>query len=87
MIQSKKETLEEVKTQIENNLAQQKLLIETTMENSMKTFFAKQEESKNQNRNELARFQEKQEAQKVQLEKQLLDKKLNAMQNRAENKK
>ena len=46
VIQNKKDTLAAVKTQIEHNLAQQKFLIETTMNTSMNLFFAKQEERK-----------------------------------------
>ena len=42
---SKKETLSEVKEQIDNNLAQQKTIIETTMKNLMNLFFDKQEEA------------------------------------------
>ena len=46
MIRSKKETLEEMKIRLDNNLAEKKLLIETTMEHLINAFFAKQEESK-----------------------------------------
>ena len=78
IIQNKKETLEEIKKQIRENPAQQKMIIKTaleksivTLENSMSSFFTKQEESNKVI--ELARGNKKEEEQIIQIAKQIME--------------
>ena len=63
--------LEAVKTQIEINQAQNKVLIESTINTTMTAFFAKQEEV--HKTSELARLADKKDAHQQRLEQQLAD--------------